>query len=145
MTMQQSQADSQLPHRMPAAFIACNPEPMGLKERQVPYAADGDIIFPEPSESGDVASTSASTSAPNICVSCGGRASIHVCRNTQQGQCIMQHDQLDVDATDDWRNDRLSLFEGTAIETKHMKAEQADQVHIAAEIATLSISSGWLF
>ncbi len=38
--MQQSQADSQLPHRMPAAFIACNPEPMGLKERQVPYAAE---------------------------------------------------------------------------------------------------------
>jgi len=27
----------------------------------------------------------------------------------------MQHDQLDVDATDGWRNDRLSLFEGTAI------------------------------
>jgi hypothetical protein len=54
----------------------------------------------------------------------------------------MQHDQLDVDATDDWRNDRLSLFEGTAIETKHMKAEQADQVLMAAEIATLSISSG---
>ncbi|CAM6018654.1 unnamed protein product [Sphagnum balticum] len=86
MTVQQSQADSQLPHRMLAAFIACNPEPMGLKERQ--------------------------------------------------------HDQLDVDATDDWRNDRLSLFEGTAIETKHMKAEQADQVLTAAEIATLSISSG---
>jgi hypothetical protein len=40
MTMQQSQAESQLPHRMPAAFIACNPEPMGLKERQVPYAAE---------------------------------------------------------------------------------------------------------
>ncbi len=38
--MQQSQAESQLPHRMPAAFIACNPEPMGLKERQVPYAAE---------------------------------------------------------------------------------------------------------
>jgi hypothetical protein len=54
----------------------------------------------------------------------------------------MQHDQLDVVATDDWRNVRLSLFEGTAIETKHMKAEQADQVLTAAEIATLSISSG---
>jgi hypothetical protein len=25
---------------MSAAFIACNPEPMGLKERQVPYAAE---------------------------------------------------------------------------------------------------------
>ncbi|CAK9869295.1 unnamed protein product [Sphagnum jensenii] len=36
----------------------------------------------------------------------------------------------------------LSLFEGTAIETKHIKAEQADQVFMAAEIATLSISSG---
>jgi len=102
----------------------------------------GCLVVQGPSESCDVASTSASTSAPNICVSCGGRASIHVCRNTQQGQCIMQHDQLDVVATDDWRNVRLSLFEGTAIETKHMKAEQADQVLMAAEIATLSISSG---
>jgi hypothetical protein len=61
---------------------------------------------------------------------------------TPKGKGIIQHELEH--ATDKWGHDRLSLFEGTDVETKRLKAEEADQVLTAAEMATLEngISAG---
>ncbi|KAH9561071.1 hypothetical protein CY35_06G143200 [Sphagnum magellanicum] len=179
MTTVQSQIDSQLPH-IPA-FIAGNPKPMGLKCRQLPYAAEeaemvasyfhvkpclgkemtkkaileglansgvvllathgkvdeeypcGCLLLQGPTKSCDVTCTSASISAQTYVLMVEEPPSMPA--GTPKGKGTIQHEPEH--ATDKGGHDRLSLFEGTDVETKRMKAEEADQVLTAAEIATL--------
>lgn len=179
MTMVQSQIDGQLPH-IPA-FIAGNPEPMGLKCRQLPYAGEeaemvasyfhvkpclgkemtkkaileslsnsgvvllathgkvdedypyGCLVLQGPTKSCDVTCTSASISAQTSVLMVEEPPSMPA--KTPKRKGIIQHELEH--ATDKGGHDRLSLFEGTDVETKRMKAEEAHQVLTAAEIATL--------
>jgi hypothetical protein len=102
----------------------------GKVDEDYPY---GCLLLQGPTKSCDVTCTSASISAQTYVLMVEEPPSMPA--ETPKGKGIIQHELEH--ATDKGGHDRLSLFEGTDVETKCMKAEDTDQVLTAAEIATL--------